>query len=180
MIRSLGLAVLVATLSAGACSKETSYTVASHKLVVKDSGYVTTTDRYCSAAAPGQLLLTIVDYDPICGAMIPATADGGARDPQLEHNELELLFVTSAQTDPKLPYEVNVPDCTLGPAGPGAATFRHYPSGSTTPQVTQATSGEIYLTSYDPGDLKPAVGSFKLDFGIAGKIEGEFETYTCN
>jgi hypothetical protein len=158
------------------------YSVAGHTLKVRDSGYVTA-DYFCPGAAQGQLRLNIVDYDPICGGPIAPTAPGGARDPQMEHNELELVFVLSSKSsveDPKTPYEVSPPDCDVGPAGPGIAYFKHYPSGSETPQVKVAQSGEIFLLSYDPSHQKPATGKFNLNFGGADQIEGEFETYTCN
>ncbi len=177
-MKTLAYAAL-ALLAIGCGNKNPTYEVGGHKLAVKDSGYVTA-DYYCAAAAKGQLKLNIVDYNPICGGMVPANADGGARDPQLEHNELELVYVISSHDNTKLPYEVSPPDCTNGPAGPGIAYFKHYPSGSDTPDVTVAQSGEIYLTSYDPTDMQPAVGRFDLDFGAAGKIAGDFVTYTCN
>jgi hypothetical protein len=167
-------------LTAACGDKSPTYEVGGHKLTVKDSGY-TTADYYCAAAAKGQLKLNIVDYDPICGGMIPANADGGARDPQMEHNELELVYIISSHDNTKLPYEVDGnPDCTVGPAGPGIAYFKHYPSGSTTPDITVAQGGSMFLTTYDPTDMQPAVGSFDLDFGAAGKVAGDFTTYTCN
>ncbi len=178
-ILDLGLGLAIAA-SSGCGGSSPTYTVANHALKVADSGYVTTDQYYCSAAAPGQLKLTIVDYNPICGAAVPATSDGGARNPQLEHNELELLFVTSAHDDPKVPYEVSPPDCTIGPAGPGIATFKHYASNAKTPEITMAQSGNLFLTYRDPTDKKPATGSFDLDFGAGGKISGTFETFTCN
>jgi len=159
----------------------TSVSVGGHTLRVKDSGYVNA-DYFCAGAAAGQLKLNIVDYEPICGGMIPATAPGGARDPQMEHNELELIFVLSSKTaaeDPKTPYEVNPPNCDVGPAGPGIAYFKHYPSGSEVADVKVAQSGQIFLLSYDATHMKPATGKYNLDFG-SDKIEGEFETYTCN
>jgi len=173
----LALASLI--IFAGCGSKNPTYTVASHALTEDDSGYVTG-DYYCAAAAKGQLKLNIVDYKPICGGMISPTAPGGARDPQLEHNELEFVFVISSHDDPKLPYDVSPPDCTNGPAGPGIAYFKHYASNSDTPDVTVAQSGSLFLTQYDPTDMLPAKGSFDLDFGAGGKTKGDFTTYTCN
>ncbi len=175
----LSLLTLVALLPA--CHKDVKYSVGGHSLTVRDSGYVTA-DYFCAGAAQGQLRLNIVDYDPICGGMVPASADGGARDARLEHNELELIFVISAHDNPKLPYEVSPPDCILGPAGPGIGYFKHYASGNETPEVTVAQSGNLFLTTYDPTDAKPAVGSFDLDFGLgaAGHVAGSFETFTCN
>ena len=163
----------------GACHPNPTYSVGGHTLTVKDSGYITG-DYFCQAAARGQLKLNLVDYDPICGGTVGPNDPGGARDPQLEHNELELVFVTSAHMDPKLPYEVSVPDCMAGPAGPGIAYFKHYPTGSTMPDVATAQNGSLFLTFLDPNDAKPAEGSFDLDFGAAGKVKGDFTTYTCN
>jgi len=155
------------------------FTVAGHSLTVKDSGYVTA-DYFCAGAAQGQMRINIVDYVPICGGAVPAGADGGSRDPALEHNELELILVLSANDNPKVAFDVSPPDCVNGPAGPGIANFKHYPSGSTTPDITIAQSGQIFLTTYDKTDVKPATGHFDLDFGGAQHVVGKFETYTCN
>ena len=155
------------------------FKVGGHSLTVKDSGYVTA-DYFCAGAAQGQMRLNIVDYQPICGGAVPASADGGSRDPTLEHNELELILVISANDNPKVAFDVSPPDCVNGPAGPGIANFMHYPSGSTTPDITIAQGGQIFLTSYDKTDAKPATGNFDLDFGGAQHVVGKFETYTCN
>lgn len=181
-LRSTVLMSLVvgAAVTGGCGGDNPTYLVAGHSLTVADSGYVTTSGYYCSGAAAGQLKVSIVDYQPICGAKIPATADGGARNPQLEHNELELIFVTSAQDDPKMPFQVSAPNCTLGPAGPGIATFKHYASNSQTSDDSVAQSGQMFLTFRDPTDKKPATGTFSLDFGPGGKLAGSFETFTCN
>jgi hypothetical protein len=179
-MKGLTKLLCAAALLAACGGKEPTYAVAGHTLTVRDSGYVTTTERYCLGAAVGQMKIQLVDYFPICGGPIAPGAPGGSRDPQLEHNELELILVTSVNDNPKVPFEVSPPNCDIGPAGPGIAYFKHYRSGSDVPETEVAQSGEIFLTSSDPAHLEPAKGSFKLDFGGASKIEGTFETFTCN
>jgi hypothetical protein len=166
-------------LFASGCSSEPSYTVGGQTLTVKDSGYMTA-NFFCQAGTPGQLELVLVDYAPICGPDDPIDSDLGARNGQLEHDELELLFMTGDHTDPTQPYAVGVSDCTLGPVSDGTATFRHYAANSATPVTTQAVGGAMFLTYVDPTGAKPAEGNFTLDFGAQGSIVGKLKSYTCN
>ncbi len=164
----------------GACSGGKSYKVAGYTLSVADTGYVSTDGHgYCQAAAAGQLKVVLVDYHPICGPSVGIDADGGARDSQLEHNELSLVFVNGVQTNPAMKFAVTAPNCEVGPAGPGIASFEHFASHNDVPQRTYATGGSMMLTYVDPTGVKPAKGSFDLEFPT-GKVAGDFETYTCN
>ena len=172
--------LILAAALLSACSSNTTYKVAGFSLSVADTGYVSTDGHgFCPAAAAGQLKVVLVDYHPICGPSVGIDADGGARDNQLEHNELTLLFINGVQTDPAMKFAVSVPNCDIGPAGPAIAYFDHFASHNAVPQRTFATGGSMMLTYVDPAGAKPAKGSFDLVFPT-GKVAGDFNTYTCN
>jgi hypothetical protein len=158
-----------------ACSNPPTYTVAGNPLTVHDSGYYTA-PYFCEGAGQGQIRIDLVDYKPICG--LGASSDGFS-DPQDEHNDLELIVVYDITKKPTDPYMVSAPNCTLGPAGPGIGYFNHYPSGSNAATQSVAQSGNIFVTSYDASGKKPITGSFTLDFGSDGTINGDFSSYTC-
>ncbi len=78
------------------------------------------------------------------------------------------------------PFKVGPADCSIGPVEEIQATYRHYPAGSMTPDVTiNSGTGTVLLDQYDKFNQKPATGRFQIVIG-GSQLDGTFNAGSCD
>jgi hypothetical protein len=176
------LIALAATLQLAGCGDGgQTFDVSGNRLVIKDGSYISRpTGYFCGAGGMGQIKMTLVDYKPACKLDVKE----GDPDPRKEgeaHSELELLIMNlTNHLNLMVPFKVGPADCTIGPVEEVQATYRHYPAGSMTPDVTITNgTGTVMLDQYDKFNQKPALGRFNITIG-GSTLDGTFDSGSCD
>ena len=96
-------------------------------------------------------------------------ASGGRKPPVESHDNRAL------------PFEIKDVDCQLGPGANGTAEFSYTPPGGGTPEVTRATSGQVFLNKeFMTSNPTEAIGTFDLTFSDGSHISGDYKAENCN
>jgi hypothetical protein len=177
----VGVVGLVAAGALTGCSSEVSYTVGATKLVVKDALYRSRpTGYYCNGLASNQLKIELLDFAPACPVdRMPGEPD--PFDPNVQHASLELILALGGNpTYKRDPFVFDAETTCDGGGANSYAFFKRLAPMAQLPETTNATSGSIQLTAFDPADPnKPAEGTFTLDF-MGTKVAGSFKAFSCN
>jgi len=177
----VGVVGVAAVAALTGCSSETSFTVGATKLVVKDALFRSRpTGYYCNGLASNQLKIELLDYAPACPVdRMPGEPD--PFDPNIQHASISMIVSLGGNTTYKRdPFTFDATTTCDGGGANSLAYFNRLAPGAQLPEATQATSGSILLTAFDPADAnKPAEGTFTLDFS-GTKVAGSFKAYSCN
>jgi hypothetical protein len=166
-------------LSAAGCGGGQVIEVGGQKMTIRDGSYISRPDpglRFCSAQAPGQIKMTLVDFKPACKLDVPA-GDPDPRKGEEEHGELEIILAVGSHLNLMVPFMAGESNCSVGPASEAIAYFKYFPPGADPmqPQSTvTATGGTVKVDAYDKTNQQPARGRFDLVFG-GQTVSGTFE-----
>jgi hypothetical protein len=166
-------------LSAAGCGGGQVIEVSGQKMTIRDGSYITRPDpglRFCSAQAPGQIKMTLVDFKPACKLDLPM-GDPNPRKAEEEHGELEFILAVGSHPNLMIPFEVGEANCSVGPASEAIVYFKYYPPGANPEQpqsMATATGGTVKVDAYDKTNQAPTRGRFDVVFG-GQTVSGTFE-----